>query len=265
MPLKIPLHAALDCIKAALSGGHDVPSRRWFDSLRPNEYKEQNKAILKMRKVCHAFAYGELRFGLLEMVVITLSRYISCFDVLRPSLSLVQIPEFWVKNSGYVKAVLMNDFRDGDVRIGTTDGHFLCFLSNVKDISFNYCDMNSETLGLISFSTKTHRVTLRWCREVDDLSSLKNVHTVRLLSSGKNQPLDARVLEHCHTLITANTPVINVEKSNICIFKTIADKEFRPLSPWKVMRHGDLLPMYMTLSLPQPRRLSRKGKQRERK
>lgn len=273
MPLKIPLHAALDCIKAAT--GCEVSVRNWFSILQPNQYNEQNKAVLKMRKVCHAFAYGELRFGLLEMVVITLSRYISCFDVLRPTLSLVEVPEFWVKNSGYVKAVRMNDFRDGDVRNGATHEGFLGFLSNVKDISFNHCDMNSETLGLISFSTKTRRVTFRWCREVDDLSSLKNVHTVRLLCSGKNnQPLDAHVLEHCHTLITATTSVINVEMSNIRKFETIADKEstsdglrgLRQLSPWKVMRYGDLFPMYITMRVPplSPTR-SRKGKQRKRK
>lgn len=280
MSLKIPLNAALDCIKAAV--GHEVPVRKWYNHLQPNEYNEQNKAVLKMRKVCHAFAYGELRFGLLDMVVITLLRYISCYDVLRPSLSLVEVPEFWVKNSGSVKAVRMNDsrceapceVRDGDVRIGAADGSFLGFLSNVRDISFNYCDMNSKTLEPISFSTKTHRVTFRWCREVDDLSSLKNVHTVRLLSSGKNsQPLDASVLEHCHTLITANTPVINVEKSNIRKFETVEDREFtsdghwglRPLSPWKVMRYGDLLPMYMTLTIKPPPKRSRKGKQRKRK
>ena len=231
---KIPLHAVLDCICAAI-GCHMTVSR-WFDSLQANDYVEQNKAILKMRKVCHSFAYGELRFGLLEMIVITLSPYISYFDVLRPTLSLVQVPEFWVKNSRSVKAVRMNDFRDKDVRIGITDG-FLGFLSNVKDISFNYCGLSSKTLEMISFSSKTHRVTLRWCGEIDDLSSLKNVHTVRLLCSGKNQQLDVSVLEHCHTLVTGVVLAIGVEKSNIRRFKTIGDR--RLAQPWRISRTGD--------------------------
>ena len=239
MPLKIPLHAALDCIKAATGCikaalGCDITIRRWFNSVRPGEYVEENKAILKMRKVCHSFAYGELRFGLLEMIVITLSH--------NSYYTYAQIPEFWLKNVGSVKAVRINNFRDenicnepeGIIRVDFND--LINFLREARDISFNCCGMSSKAFELISFSSKTHRVTLRWCLEIDDLSSLKNVHTIRLLCSVKNQPADVSVLEHCHTLITGVVPVIGVEKTNIRRFATLADRQ---TATWTISRTGD--------------------------
>ena len=222
--IKIPLHAAIECILLQrgcilASSNYGFISKSGGDPYLNEWYKTGSlvsgtsidrmaelRELLELRKVCHSLAYGSLKHMLLRKIVLPI-----CFGVSQKTFP--ECATFWTRNIRFVRRVVVTGFG-----IIGFEGS-LMWLRDAHEILFKSCTVTSETLKLFEEprNLQTHKVYLSWCRYVDDISSLRNIHTIGMCMVGSNNknftghagelfdtplPLDCSRLDNVHTFMS---------------------------------------------------------------
>lgn len=203
MAVKIPLHAAIDCILASsnygfisfVTGG-DPYLNEWYKagntSIVSKDRMAEFREFLELRKVCHALAYGSLKHMLLRKIVLPIG---FCFI----PMTFYGRAKFWIENIRFVRRVVVTGFGI-DEQVES-----LRWLRDAHEILFKACSVTSKTLKIFEEpqNLRTHKVYLSWCHYLDDISSLRNIHTIGMcMVGGNNNTLNCSRLDNVHTFIS---------------------------------------------------------------
>lgn len=132
--------------------------------------------------------------------------------------------KFWIENIRFVRRVVVTGFGI-DEQVES-----LRWLRDAHEILFKACSVTSKTLKIFEEpqNLRTHKVYLSWCHYLDDISSLRNIHTIGMCMVGSNNnnigargsaynigvplPLDCSRLDNVHTFMSNLTPLSGWEE-----------------------------------------------------
>ena len=182
--VKIPLHAAIECIMTALkSEGDGVEVHEWYDSSYFSK-RDIARRILDMRKLCIFAAYSTTRSIIKHEL---LKHVVFRFYYGNDGNAKSTIPEFWRENIRFVKRVVV--MVEHVWTQPSTES--LSFLLQAHEIVFKGCELGPESLKFIgalgaarwrcqTTVWRCHKMFFSYCVLPSDIRSLDILHTIGL-------------------------------------------------------------------------------------